>query len=232
MKSIEFLKFIDLVTFDQSLVALEHDIKKAFAAQESIIAQIERLQDQDEDLKYAIHQARKAVDDKELSMKILDQKETQLKDKIAAVTNQKEYKSLEKETAALNAQRIVAEQELVNLWNKLETYKKNYEFNHQLQQEQIEQFQCQVRLVEEQIVQLRMQQAELHASRQDKEIGVPQDWLAMYINMKGRVPNPVVPVVNDACDACFYSATPKDLQALRQNKLLQCKDCYRLLYIA
>ena len=53
----------------------------------------------------------------------------------------------------------------------------------------------------------------------------------MYERMKGRVYDPVVPMSQDSCSVCFYGLTPRDLQMLKQNGLLQCKDCFRLLYL-
>lgn len=232
MKSVEFQKFIDLVTFDQSLVKIERDIAKSQEVQQSLLSDIERLQADFDDIKTAQHQARKAVDDKELSMKILDVKEAELKNKLASISNQKEYKSLEKETLAVNAQRIEQEQQLLTLWNKLDGLAKTYEFKQKLYEEQTAQFQAQVEQNKNEVEDLRQQLALLHTQRVEKQQNIPQEWLDMYVNMKGRVSNPVVPIVGDACDACFYSVTPKDLQALRQNKMLQCKECYRMLYIA
>ena len=232
MKSIEFQTFIDLVTFDQSLVKIERDIAKSQEIQDSFLLDIERLQADFGDVKIAQQQARKAVDDKELSMKILDAKEADLKIKLASISNQKEYKSLEKETLAINAERMEQEQQLLTLWNKLDGLAKTYEFKHKLYEEQAAQFHTQIEESKNEVAGLQEQLATLNVQRAQKLQNVPQEWLDMYANMKGRVPNPVVQIVGDACDACFYSVTPKDLQALRQNKLLQCKDCYRLLYIA
>ncbi len=232
MKSIEFQTFIDLVTFDQSLVKTERDIAKSQEIQTSLLCDIERLEQDFADLKSAQLQARKAVDEKELSMKILDVKEADLKNKLASISNQKEYKSLEKETLAVNAQRMEQEQKLLALWNRLDGFNKTYEFKHKLHEEQLAQFNMQVAQSADEIAQLQNQLQALIVQRVEKLKNIPEEWLAMYVNMQGRVCNPVVPVVNDACDACFYSVTAKDLQMLRQNKLLQCKDCYRLLYIA
>src|SRR3989339_1870927 len=102
MKSIEFQTFIDLVTFDQGLVKIERDIKKSQEIQESLLADIQRLQEDFEDIKIAQLQARKDVDAKELYMKVLDEKESELKKKLASISNQKEFKSLEKETLVIN----------------------------------------------------------------------------------------------------------------------------------
>lgn len=231
MRSIEFQTFIDLVTFDQSLVKIERDIKKSQEIQESLLSDIERLQDDFQDIKLAQLQARKAVDEKELYMKVLDVKESELKAKLQSISNQKEYKSLEKETLGVNAERMKHEQELLVLWNKLDGLEKTYEFKHKLHDEQVAKFTSDVQTIQNEIAALHEQLKHLSEERVNKEKNVPQEWLAMYINMKGRVSNPVVPVVNDACDACFYSVTARDLQLLRNNKLLQCRDCYRLLYI-
>ena len=231
MRSIEFQKFIDLVTFDQDLVKTERDIKKSEEIQQSLLMDIQRLQDDFSDIKTAKTQARKAVDDKELYMKVLNEKESELKKKLESISNQKEYKSLQKETLAINAERMEHEQGLIILWNKLDGLEKTYEFKHKLYEEQAAKFHAEVEANKNEIAKLHEQLQNLTAQRIEKQQNIPQEWLDMYVNMKGRVSNPVVPVVDDSCDACFYSVTPRDLQTLRNNKLLQCRDCYRLLYI-
>lgn len=231
MRTIPFQKFIDLVNFDQSLVTIERDIKKSQTIQESLVAQIERLEADFADIKTAKLQARKAVDEKELFMKVLDTKESELKRKLATVSNQKEYKSLEKETALVNAQRMEHEQELLALWNKLDGLEKMYEQKNGLHDEQVAKLYAEIETIKHEVTGFRAQLADLTTQRVEKQKDVPQEWLDMYVTMQGSVSNPVVPVVNDSCDACFYSITPRDLQLLKNNKLLQCRDCYRVLYV-
>lgn len=67
--------------------------------------------------------------------------------------------------------------------------------------------------------------------RQSKEQAVPAEWLEKYATMRARVTDPVVPVINGDCSACFYQVSTQDMQQLRHRKLLQCKDCFRLLYL-
>lgn len=231
MRSIEFQKFIDLVTFDQDLVKKEQDIKKLQETQAALVLDIERLQVDFADVKAAQLQARKAVDEKELYMKVLDDKEAQLKKKLESISNQKEYKSFEKETLVINAERMRHEQDLLSLWNKLEGFEKTYEVKHKLYDEQVAKLAIEVENIKNIIITFENELQVLLVERIAKEQGIPQNWLDMYINMKGRVSNPVIQVVNDSCDACFYSVTPRDLQILKNNKLLQCRDCYRLLYV-
>ncbi len=231
MKSVEFQKFIDLVTFDQNLVKIERDVHKIESELLSVEEKIDRLDKDYADMKSLHVQARKAVDDKELYMKVLDEKESDLKKKLAVISNQKEFKSLQKESLSVNEDRMFHEQQLLSLWNKLEVAQKNFDIFQKDYQERLQILKLQKESIQNEIMKLQTELVSLNHDRENKQDNIPQDWLNMYVNMKGRVPNPVISVVNEACDACFYSITPRDLQMLRQNKLLQCRDCYRLLYM-
>jgi len=231
VRSIEFQKFIDLVTFDQSLVKIERDIIKMQEIEQEFLANVKRLHEDFADVKNTKDQARKAVDEKELYMKIFDSKELELKKKLDLVANQKEYKSLEKELLALHEKRMQHEQDLLSLWNKLDQLEKSYESKRLSHEDVVNKLTDEMQLNQKDIATLSTQLDELLVQRELKQQSVPQEWLDMYVNMKGRVSNPVVQVISDSCDACFYSVTPRDLQHLRQNKLLQCRDCYRLLYL-
>lgn len=59
---------------------------------------------------------------------------------------------------------------------------------------------------------------------------VNQDWLEKYMNMYGRVSNPVVEVMQGICSGCFYAVPHQDLARLKNRALLQCNSCYRFLY--
>ena len=48
--------------------------------------------------------------------------------------------------------------------------------------------------------------------------------------MRERVSDPVVPILQGGCSACFYKTPEQDLILLKRNKLLQCKNCYRFLF--
>lgn len=231
MKSIEFQKFIDLVTFDQNLIKIERDMTKMQEVEKTFADDVKRLHDDFLDVKHAKDQARKAIDEKELYMKVLDAKESEMKHKLDSVANQKEYKSLQKEVAVLNEKRVQHEQDLLSIWNRFDVLDKSYEAKHQAYQNLVDTMNGQMQETQKEITQSALQLHQLETERELKLQGIPQEWLDMYVNMKGRVNNPVVPVVSESCDACFYSITPRDLQILRQNKLLQCRDCYRLLYI-
>ena len=67
--------------------------------------------------------------------------------------------------------------------------------------------------------------------RPEKEKIVPEEWLEKYTIMKAQVSDPVVPITQETCSACFYALTNQDIICARRGRLLQCKGCYRLLYL-
>jgi predicted nuclease with TOPRIM domain len=74
MKSIEFQKFIDLVTFDQDLLALADEIKKAQENCQFLSTELSLYQENWQQFKDETIHMRKLVDEKELNIKVLDEK--------------------------------------------------------------------------------------------------------------------------------------------------------------
>ena len=78
------------------------------------------------------------------------------------------------------------------------------------------------------------QQSGIPVRGEEQEVkikGIPEEWLEKYSIMRTRVPNPIVSVKNGSCSACFHALTQQDMLNLQRRKLLQCRDCYRFLYI-
>jgi predicted nucleic acid-binding Zn-ribbon protein len=59
---------------------------------------------------------------------------------------------------------------------------------------------------------------------------LPQEWQARYVSMQRLVPDPIVPVVSGLCSSCFYQIIARDVTLLKKQEILECKNCYRLLY--
>ena len=57
-----------------------------------------------------------------------------------------------------------------------------------------------------------------------------EEWLNKYERMIHRVSDPIVPVMEESCSACYYAILRQDLQKLKKSGVLPCRNCYRLLY--
>jgi predicted nucleic acid-binding Zn-ribbon protein len=213
-----FQMFIDLINFDQEI---EHLNQKRKNIEQEIIAldgQGAHLQKELTVLRYTIHEAKKRVDATELDMKSLDLQE-------------KEYKSLKTEIERMHQQQHDLEQELLVAWKQLENAQKVHEEKTQEINQKIEQSQTVKQEKQDALQQLNHSIREQSQTRPQKEKNIPAEWLEKYAVMRSQVTDPVVPVHNGSCSACYYKVVDNDLQQLRRNKLLQCKDCYRFLYL-
>lgn len=225
-----FLRFINLVNFDQKLQSLENE-KITIAAEITVIKKQEEECARDiDDINKRVFQLKKRVDEQELEMKVLDQKEKEKKQRLENLADYKEYQAIKAEVEAI--QRIQVEQETVVLdaWNQLENAqlavkKKTTESTAQLQQ-----LQERVQELEDKAAQLQTEVADLILQRAEKEKDVPAEWLEKYTMMRARVTDPVVEIVDQSCGACSQMITSQDMVRAKRGALVQCQKCYRLLY--
>jgi predicted nucleic acid-binding Zn-ribbon protein len=231
MTQTPFEQFISLVEVDQKINGLNKSIKaleKENAAhkqsEETNIAALEKI-------KQKLHDMRKEVDAKELEMKTLDSQEAEKKKRLETVGNHKEYSSIKAEIDQLKKAQHTLEDTLVQVWNQLETVKKEAENATQQYEQQHQKSQELIQHNDQKILEVNQQIAALTQERTEKEKAVPAEWIEKYGVMRARVTDPVVPVVNGSCSACFYKISAQDMQFLTHRRLVQCKDCFRLLYL-
>ena len=225
-----FLRFIDLVTFDQKIQSLENNI---ISADEELVALKKRELAHAHDLDEAhkrVNQLKKRVDEQELEMKSLDQKEKDKKQLLDRLSDYKEYQGIKAEVEAIQRIQVEQEQLVLDAWNQLENAqtaekKKKNETAEQLQQlhEQLEQ-------LKEKHTQLHGESAALVAQRAEKEASVPAEWLEKYTMMRARVTDPVVEIFHQSCGVCSQMITSQDYVRAKRGALIQCQTCYRLLY--
>src|SRR5690606_4902221 len=70
----------------------------------------------------------------------------------------------------------------------------------------------------------------LFAQRDEKSIGIPEEWLEKYGEMGQRVTDPVVPIEQQSCGGCYQQLIAQDIIRAKRGALMQCKKCFRLLY--
>lgn len=231
MDKTPFQKFIELIDFDQHIASLESQLKQ-------VTQEIGTLESQEADqvrklelLRRAVYDAQKAVDARELEMKALDAADQEKKERVKLVTDHKEYKSLKVEIERVHQKQHTLEQELLGAWKQLESAQKTYEEKTKEMQSQSAALQSSIQEKKLAIEKLKLSIQDQSSVRPAKQATIPAEWLEKYMMMRSQVQDPVVPVENGSCSACFYKVTENDMQQLRRNKLMQCKDCYRFLYM-
>lgn len=223
--------FIALIEFDNSI----HSQQAQIATYQKEIDQYRTLENalvtDLEKFKLKSNELKKRVDSQELEMKSLDEQIAKKKHILENVTSHKEYQLLKIEIESIKKAQHVLEDTLLSVWNDLENARKQYEQAQAAAQQKRSEWHQKMAELQEKSTTAQAQVKELLAQRKEKVIGIPDEWLEKYAQMQARVKDPVVPVVNGSCTACFFSVSPTDMIALKRRKLIQCKDCFRLLYL-
>jgi len=232
MSKSPFDLFIDLIIFDQDLHKKEKEIIALESEVELLEDHLEYGKKKIENDKLSLHDIRKEVDMQELNMKTLDEKGKKVQERFALASNNKEYIALKKESEESQIEQMAAEEKLISIWNNLENAQKSivikekeYQSQKDMLDSQTEEKQKDIDILEEVL------QAETK-SRQVKESGIPEEWLEKYARMRNTVSDPVAAVEDKICKACYHAITNQEMAYLKRKRLLQCKGCYRFLYIS
>jgi predicted nucleic acid-binding Zn-ribbon protein len=232
MKGYPFRTFIDLIQFDQETQSLQQDLRILGDEIEELESKKQQFILMLEEAKNAIVSLKKEVDSNELTMKELDQIEAEKKKKIDGVSSQREYKSIQAELAAINRKQRAVEERLVDLWNKYEAAQKQCAAQQEEHSNRMKELDEEITKKKTNIATIMAAVEKREKDRLALEKELPEEWLEKYAVMRMRVANPVVPVVREgSCSACFYPIPRQDILLLKAGKLVQCKSCYRLLYI-
>jgi uncharacterized protein len=231
MNEFPFQKFIDLVAFDQATNKLEQEYTRLDQEIIKTKEEINRATSELEAAKSRLMASKKEVDSKELEMKSLDEKQKEKQRVLDRVTNHKESQSLYQEIENLKKLQHDFEEELLKAWHKLETSTREYTLKHEEIEKRRQNLEKQFQDYIHQQVVIKKTLEENQNERPAKKLGIPEEWLEKYAIMQRTVTNPVVPVINGSCSACFYNLPHQDILRLKRHALLQCKECYRFLYM-
>jgi len=225
-----FKKFIALVAFDREVKKLEKERDALIGLIEKNIYKKQQVERALNSFDSQVHDAQKAVDLCELEMRSFEKTEQELKTHHDQVRHTDEYQAVKKEIEAIKKKQHDYEQILVNAWNKLE----------QVQKEAVskkDELLKESALIQETITQEEHKKNE-HAQKIEQileerrvmERDVPDVWLQQYMSKRILSDDPIVPILSGCCSICFYHLSSQDHMQIKKNQLVQCRECYRLLY--
>lgn len=224
-------ELIRLVEFDQETRTFLHKKEICISEVSRLTAERDELMLSIQTFQSEMHNAKKEVDNFELAIKELEDKEREKRKRLDSVANQREYYSLRAELDTLLNERAHIESALVDAWNRLENGEKKFielQRNVVAREKELETAISDARTcmsdVEHELEQRSLKRAVLLG-------GIQPEWLDSYESMRLHVPNPLVPLAEGGCSACFYPVSNQDRRSLQAGKLLQCKGCYRFLYV-
>jgi predicted nucleic acid-binding Zn-ribbon protein len=225
-----FLRFINLVNFDQKLQSLENE---KITVEREIVAlkkQEEEYAHDINDARNRIFQLKKNVDEQELEMKVLDQKEKDKKKHLEHLADYKDYQAIKSEMESIQRLQVEQETNVLAAWNQLENAELSLQKKTNEQVQLLETIHERMKEMGQKRADLDSTCAELIAQRTTIEENVPAEWLEKYIMMRARVADPVVAIFHQGCGVCSQMITSQDMVRARHGALVQCQTCFRLLY--
>ncbi|EKD48517.1 MAG: hypothetical protein ACD_64C00269G0002 [uncultured bacterium] len=226
-----FTAFIDLISLDQQIRTIHQKITTLTQETETHLSEKKKIVDRLEQFKQHVHDLKKVVHEKELSIKAIDALEKQKKAQLDNFKSAKEYQPLKKEIDRLKQEQHDTEASLMAIWNKLEGAQKELDEQKASYSSKIEELHTAIAQQHDQIAQLQTELTRKKSERPSKEAGIPQEWLDKYTHMRMRVEDPVISLLDDNCSACYYTVANQELIRLKRRAIVQCKGCFRLLYM-
>ena len=173
---------------------------------------------------------KKKVQTEELQAQSLRAEEEHKRKQLDQCKNQAEYVGFKKELDKIKNHLEEQDDLVINAWHHLETAtknvdaleKKNASRNAELT-EKINQATTEIQAIKEAREKITHERTQIAQS-------VPEEWLVRYKRMQNSVTDPIVPVHQSSCSACYYAVLKQDFNKLKQSGLLPCRQCYRFLY--
>ena len=150
---------------------------------------------------------------------------------LETVLHEKEYRALENERNEISSQITAAEEEALALMEEEESMQKAYAVVSAdiIKTEHVV---AEKNAISSSVIKaLKTDIATQEAAWKTQAALVPPDLCRGYIEVRQRVPNPVVPIVSSSCSACFYGLLQQDTRALGSQTVIRCRGCYRFLFI-
>jgi hypothetical protein len=148
------------------------------------------------------------------------------------VKNPKELSSLQQDRAYLKAKKSKLEDRVLEIMDQVELAKANISTAaHELKSLEAEWRQQQQQL-SAQMEQTRAQLAKLEQKREPLRTGIDPPAIALYDKLRKERGTAVAKIEQGRCCGCRISLSTTELQRARGNKLVQCSNCGRILFLS
>ena len=183
--------------------------------------------------KDAFKAAKISADQKQLQLREREAKLLDWQGKLMQAQSNREYQALKDQIAADQQANSVLADEILESLEKLDTLQAAIKVaagNLATLQGEADKVRARVA---EQNKQLEAELARVQVQLKSAEEVLPDDFKTeLHRIAKVRAEEALASVEGDCCGGCYQTLTPQTLELLRQDKLVFCKSCGRLLYMA
>lgn len=226
-------KLIELQTIDAQIYRL----KKEKVEQPQLIAELEKRFDEKKVNLKALEDKLKALlvkrKERELTLATKEEEIRKAQTQMYQLKTNKEYQAKLKEIEGFQADKSVLEEEILKVFDELDSLKAQTEQeNVHLKEEEVG-FLDQKKKIEECIKELEAELVNLEGKRKQVTPEMDKKILASYERiLKNREGLALVAVKDYACQGCFINVPPQVINEIKMHdRLVICENCARILYI-
>lgn len=180
-----------------------------------------------------LEETRALMRDKEIELETNLDRYNQSKAKLSAVSNTREYNALEREMDALRKMRAQLEEERDSLREAVEESEGDVADKAEKTAELEGQIKAEESTIEDEASKTRSRITKLEKERDKLKRDLPKQLVRRYVFISGRRPGAaVVEAADGVCTGCNMALPPQQYNELFVGqKLIQCANCQRILYI-
>ena len=232
MDSATASKLLNLQEFDNQIESLKSEIEKVPAEIEKIQKEIESLKIKHDQIIHRKKQLELQKKEKELDIQTFQDRIAKLEIALNKVKSNEEYKALLREKAQAEENIIHLEDEILQLMEEIEKTANEIKEFEKIKEEKIKELENKISLLNSKKAELENQLNTLIAQREELIKTIDPRYLHQYENLKKRVKNKVIAVIDDqVCTGCYMVIPPKIFtELLKSEKLFTCPNCGRYLF--
>lgn len=223
--------FIQYVELDQRINKLTHEVAALSLRRKECEQKKLSIENNTAAALKKVHDKRKEIDAYELELKALSDKLSQTKKKLGIAHSPKEFFSLEHEIADLEKKQEPLDNLGLEALTALEALQLEASSIKAQETVLLTVVADELKAITKDERHLAPLKEALILEKSGEEKKVDPDELKRYIEMKEKVPNPVVPIIRGSCSVCFYLLNRQRMAEANAGQLVMCGDCHRLLYV-
>lgn len=149
---------------------------------------------------------------------------------LETTSNVKARVALEHEIFSLKKNCAELEDTCLDLLAQLETMERFKTVDAPAVQNQLIQSKARLADLEQELAAINSSEIKNQSEQTTLINSISPEWFTKYQEMKIHIKDPIAPVIQNSCGACFYDVLAQDLSRLKNNAILPCRSCFRFLY--
>ena len=195
--------------------------------------ELDRLREQTSALEARLETAQRSLRSVERRVEELGETAERLNQRLygGAIHDAREMASIEAEIAHADARRSKAEDEEIELMEQVETLEASLAQARSQTEERSQRREREVPELEADRARLAAELEELKIERSKRAAEIAPAQLGLYTRLQDRHGQAVARIEGGVCQVCRVQIPPADVQHARAERLVQCTNCSRILFV-